>query len=161
MEKKTLLESLQKISDDCTKSIENGFSLNLNLLTIKNQVDNIISSVKGLHIDLSDDLTPPISNERAEPLKLVEEETYTSVSDITDDIESLSEEVSEIPAEDKSENQNQTIRLTLSPTTKHEEPKPLEEEVKEQTKLPVSKISAVQPLKSSSFLPEKPNGETD
>lgn len=87
MDKQKMVELLKKVSADCDKSIEKGFCPDLNLLTIKKQIDDIVGLLS------------------AEENKQEQTETDDKTGDLAGKISELSKEVTEkketVPQENK------------------------------------------------------------
>ncbi len=100
MEKKRILELLEKVSADCRLAVEKGFSPGLNIATIKQQIDECIK-LMGIEDEKEVDPVPekPFvqpSVKESEPEKAevkTEPETVNSGGSLTGRIEELSGEV--------------------------------------------------------------------
>ena len=194
MDIKDIIELMEKTSADCKKVIEKGFGPELNMLTIKGQIDSAVKSMEGLELKTAADTSaePGKPAEKAEAEKTETQEGLEKPPEGVQKEEIRGEKQDEgtqpketageedavaAPGAEKSGGLEDTVKelsdeVTLTSKKKEEEPskgepgkseKPADAEEKQEgeeaQKLPGSKPRVVQPLKSSSFLAEKPKQE--
>ncbi|MBN1446279.1 MAG: hypothetical protein JW957_09290 [Candidatus Omnitrophica bacterium] len=101
MEKKNILELLEKVSADCGKAVEKGFSSGLNLVTIKKQIDEcikLLGAADEKNIETKPDgQTGQSAVKKTEPEKAEEKtsepEAVNANGNLTGRVEELSGEV--------------------------------------------------------------------
>ena len=84
MEKKRILELLEKVSADCGHAVEKGFSPDLNIATIKKQIDECIKLLRAAD---EKEIEPEKAEVKTEP------EAVNAGGDLNGRIEELSGEV--------------------------------------------------------------------
>ncbi|HNS33079.1 MAG TPA: hypothetical protein PKN36_08925 [bacterium] len=152
MDMKNILELLKKTSADCEKAIEKGFGTELNMLTIKEQIDSAVIS-----LEKSDYMETPVTQESKEEIQVEKKEEAVQVEEKTEEKAKTTptDEIKEkeVALEDAVTKLSQDVNL--KPAEKKEEIEKKETEKAEYKRLPIDKPSMVQPLKSSSFSLEK------
>ncbi len=147
MDKKNLIDLLQQISDDCEKAIERGFGPELNMLTIKAQIDEAVKMLEDMDFN---EMSYENKHLKEQPEQKTESEIPAEVKDevieekLIESVEELSRDVYSQPEKKQQEISEKVVQQ--QPVEKKEEYK----------RLPLQKPNMVQPLKSSSFLAEKP-----
>ena len=176
MDMRSVLELLNKTVDDCSAAIEKGFSPELNMLTIREQLEKAVSFLGSIGTDVLKTESAPSGQKQegeddgspAEPESSQrEKDTETAPEPEKTEQEAAKQEEAEKTVEETSievETKPRTLSSVVNELSKNVNLKkaqpPVEEAGNNEYKrLPLKQTNAVQPLKSSSFLPEKPKGE--
>jgi hypothetical protein len=161
MDSQKILESLKKVSADCDKSIEKGFGPDLNILTIKKQIDDIAAMVgeeesrmvkpePSPSVEMKGESKQQEKTEGETPEKGEEKiKVEGSTDNLSGRIDELSKEVTE-----KKKTVSDEGKAEGTPEVKKEEQKKDEPS----GKLPSSVQEPAKILKQSSSVTEKPAG---